>query len=82
MKYPDILWDKEKCKTPFDCKRCLQICPQAVFSVRPVKQVKFKETDPKEPGSYFITPTYRDKCIICNRCIEVCPEKALKIIFE
>ena len=32
--YPKITIDYDKCRTPFDCARCLQICPQAVFDLK------------------------------------------------
>lgn len=79
--YPKISINYSLCTTPYDCKKCLLICPQAVFQVRPIKQIKFQETDKKEPGSFKLTDDYRDKCVVCNRCMEVCPNKALKIIY-
>jgi NADH-quinone oxidoreductase subunit I len=69
----------ERCQTPFDCKKCLVICPQAVFVVGAVKVERFKETDPKEPGAYQLTPFYLDKCTACGDCVNVCPQDALKI---
>jgi len=75
----EIIIDYSKCLVPFYCKKCILACPQAVFQVRPVKLVKFKETDPQEPGSFKLTADYVDKCVICNRCVEVCPENALQI---
>ena len=77
--YPKIEIDYTKCTTPFDCKKCLQICPQAVFDVNPVKMVRLRETDKKEPGAYKLHALYRDKCTGCNKCVEVCPQDALTI---
>ena len=45
QKFPDIQIDYSKCTTPFNCKKCLQVCPQAVFHVIAAKIEKFKETD-------------------------------------
>lgn len=78
-RFPVFNIDKNKCQTPYDCKICLQICPQAVFEAIPVKVVKFKETDPKEPHSYTLHATYRRKCSMCNKCIEMCPKQAISI---
>ena len=78
--YAKIKIDKSKCTVPFDCKKCLQICPQAIFDVRPMKMVRLAETDKKEPGAYELFPTYRDKCPACEQCVEVCPVDALTII--
>lgn len=80
-RYPEIAIDLTKCTTPFDCKLCLQGCPQAVFMSTAVKVQKGKETDPKEPGAYTLLASHRDKCTGCNDCVEVCPVDALTITF-
>ena len=77
--YPKIEIDHAKCTIPFDCKKCLQICPQAVFDVRPMKMTRLVETNKKEPGAYKVFALYRDKCTACNECVEVCPVDALKV---
>lgn len=77
--YPLITIDRDKCLTPFACKKCLQICPQAVFWVTPVKMVKYRETDPNEPHAYHLRAHFVDKCTICNDCITVCPTEAITI---
>ena len=43
MAHQRIEIDHKKCATPYACKKCLQICPQAVLSVITVKMEKFKE---------------------------------------
>ena len=78
--YPQIAIEHTKCTVPFDCKKCLQACPTAVFSVRAVKVEKYRETDKKEPGAYVLSAPYSDKCIGCNKCIEVCPVDAITIV--
>jgi ferredoxin len=80
-RYAQIQIDSQKCQTPFDCKRCLQGCPQSVFQVRAVKVERGRETNPKEPGAYMLFAPYRDKCTGCNLCIELCPVDALTITF-
>ena len=79
MAAPKIGIDHSKCATPFDCKKCLQICPQGVFWVIPVKVVKFKETDAKAPGAWKLTVQYRAMCADCDMCVEVCPVGALTV---
>jgi len=79
-KYPEIIIDHTKCTTPFDCKKCLRVCPQAVLQVYAVKVEKYKETDKKEPGAYRLMNFYIDKCTMCGDCIEVCPVDAIKIL--
>ncbi len=80
-KLPKITIDLEKCTVPFLCKKCLQICPTAVFHVERVKakEERLKEMDPRVDGNYVLFAPRRDKCIVCNKCIEVCPVDAIKI---
>jgi formate hydrogenlyase subunit 6/NADH:ubiquinone oxidoreductase subunit I len=82
MAYPRIEIDHEKCTTPYACKKCLQICPQAVFAILTAKNEKFKETDENEPGAFRLRVGYGDKCTVCNACVEICPVGALKITYE
>ena len=79
MAAPKIGIDHTKCITPFDCKKCLQYCPQGVFWVLPIKNVKFQETDSKEPGAWKLFVQYRLLCTGCNKCVEVCPVDAITI---
>jgi len=73
---PTIEIDKKKCITPFECKKCLQICPQAVFAVVPTKVERFKESDPED---YEVEAVFRDKCVVCMDCVKACPSNALKV---
>lgn len=76
MKMPDIEIDQDKCTQPYECKVCLQTCPQAVFTVAPTRAEKFKET---EPDGYKALATYRDKCVVCMDCVEACPNDAITV---
>lgn len=82
MAYQHIQIDYQKCTTPYACKKCLQVCPQAVFAVAAVKTVKLKETDENEPGSFKLSVAFGDKCTVCNDCVEACPVKALSVTYE
>ena len=73
---PQIEIDKEKCTTPYECKECLQICPQAVFAVAPTKVERLKET---KPVNYEVQAVFRDKCTVCMDCVGVCPTGAIEI---
>ncbi|MBI4303060.1 MAG: 4Fe-4S binding protein [Chloroflexi bacterium] len=79
MAAPKIAIDYQRCTVPFDCKKCLQACPEGVFWVVPAKNVKFQETDAKEPGAWRLFARYRALCTACNKCLEVCPVDALTI---
>lgn len=78
--YPKIEIDHTKCTVPFDCKKCLRICPQAIFQVHAIKVERFKETDKKETGAYRLAVFYLDHCTACGDCVGVCPVNALKVI--
>jgi len=80
-KFPKITIDHEKCTIPFQCKKCLQICPELVFRVqRDMKQEKrLEEMDPRIDGTYKLSVARRDKCTTCNLCIDVCPVGAISI---
>ncbi len=73
---PKISVDYEKCTEPFDCKICLQTCPEAVFMIEPTKVKPYEETD---PGDYRLLPVWRDKCVGCMDCVEACPNDALNV---
>lgn len=79
--FPKISIDHEKCTVPFLCKRCLQICPTAVFKVERVmaREERLKEMDPRVDGNYELSAPRRDKCLVCNKCLEICPVDAIKI---
>ena len=80
-RFPKITIDDEKCTVPFLCKKCLQICPTAVFFVERImeREERLKETDPRIPGNYVLSTPYRSQCTMCNKCVEVCPVDAIKI---
>ncbi|PIP48169.1 MAG: 4Fe-4S ferredoxin [Chloroflexi bacterium CG07_land_8_20_14_0_80_45_17] len=73
---PQIEIDKKKCTTPYECKKCLQICPQAVFAVAPTKIERFKETDPED---YEVQAVFRDKCTVYMDCVKACPTGAVTV---
>lgn len=81
QKPPKITIDLEKCTVPFLCKKCLQICPNAVFHTTRVmqKEERLKEMDPRVDGNYTVFASRRDKCILCDKCLDVCPVDAIKI---
>lgn len=81
MAYQRIEIDQKKCTTPYACKKCLQICPMAVFGITTVKMEKFKETDENAPGTFKLRVAFGDKCIVCNECVEVCPVQALTVTY-
>ena len=80
-KFPTISVDVEKCTVPFLCKKCLQVCPMAVFNVTRVmsKEKRLEEMDPRIDGNFVLSAPRRDKCTVCNLCIDVCPVDAITV---
>ena len=80
-KFPKITIDLEKCTVPFLCKKCLEVCPNAVLHVNRVmsKEKRLEEMDPRIDGNYVLGVSRPDKCTACNQCIDVCPVDAIKI---
>lgn len=81
LKLAKIEIDRSKCTVPFWCKKCLQACPQLVFTVYCKELKKLRESDPREPDIYEVMPLRRDKCNVCNKCVDVCPEDAISISY-
>jgi ferredoxin len=72
----EILVNRDKCKVPMACKKCLQICPQCVFRLHPTHIKKFEEI-PLEHWELKIS--FPDLCAGCMECVKVCPEQALRV---
>lgn len=76
---PKIDIDATKCTVPLDCRRCLEICPQAVFVVESAAFPRLRELDHKQPGTYELSTKYRYACTLCNECVDVCPVNAITL---
>ncbi len=78
VKLPEITIEKEKCRTPIECRKCLIVCPTAVLSLRVERVERFKETEPEGYGLYA---KYRGSCSGCMDCVKICPNSAISISF-
>ncbi|MCL4552031.1 MAG: hypothetical protein M1305_00530 [Candidatus Marsarchaeota archaeon] len=76
---PKIEINATKCTVPLDCRRCLQVCPQAVFSVEATAFPRLREQDHTKPGTYALYAKWRYACTQCNECISVCSVGAISI---
>jgi len=71
----EISWDSKKCRSPQDCRICLDTCPQGVFRIMPKEARKpGKPTKTWEIGTLFLS-----LCTACGVCEDACPQKALAL---
>jgi ferredoxin len=70
-----IAWDSSKCASPRECRKCIDACPQGVFSTYP--------RDGRKPGeltqTWAVAPLFLSLCTGCEICEEVCPEGAIAV---
>ena len=67
--------DHSKCLGPLNCKKCLQVCPLAVFTCYPLNRERGKICE-----SWELTTAYIDQCIGCGDCERICPEGAIRVV--
>ena len=70
-----ILWDSNKCPTPRECRKCIEACPQGVFSTYP--------RDGRSRGqlteNWALAPLFLSLCTGCEVCEDICPQKAITL---
>jgi NAD-dependent dihydropyrimidine dehydrogenase PreA subunit len=70
-----IIWDSNKCPTPRECRKCIEACPQGVFSTYP--------RDGRSRGqlteNWALAPLFLSLCTGCEICEETCPQKAITL---
>jgi len=57
--------NRERCK---GCYLCLNICPNALFSI---------DKKANKNGVFPVLMENADYCLNCQRCVEICPDQAL-----
>ena len=70
-----IEWSNDKCPDPFNCGRCLEVCPEAVFALYAPNR-----EEGVAPEEYVISPAMQFFCNGCEACLNVCTKDALKLI--
>jgi NADH-quinone oxidoreductase subunit I len=76
MSLMEITIDREKCKVPAACGKCLAICPQAVFKLHLATIEKFKEAQDED---WHLDAWYWTKCSGCMECVKICPLDAIRV---
>ena len=80
---PRIDIDHDKCQTPMACRKCAQICPQAVFYFdRAATMQRLAEFDVNDPGKYTVSALCLYACTGCTVCVDICPADAITITWE
>lgn len=72
----DVKIDNEKCKVPAACRKCLAICPQAVFKLHLGKVEKYKLSPDED---WHLEAWYWTKCSGCMECVKICPLDAIRV---
>ena len=67
--------NEEKCKSPRECLKCLQACPELIFIIYP----RDARAPGKRAGNWAIVPVLKSLCTGCKICEEICPEKAVTV---
>ncbi len=69
-----ILVDYETCGDPRECKKCLRICPGALF------MMYSPDKESNDPEDWRVDVAFTDLCTRCEDCVEACPKGAIAII--
>ena len=69
-----IAVDYEKCTDPLSCKKCMQVCPHALFICYS------PDNESNDPDIWRVDVAFTDLCTRCNDCIDICPRDAISII--
>jgi len=72
-----IAINRDKCKLPMNCRKCVQVCPQCVYKVYLTRIDKGKVMP---MDAWGLAMWFPDQCRGCLECVRVCPEKALELV--
>ena len=67
--------DKHKCRTPRECGRCLEVCPESVFIMYP----RTSRMPGRKAGNWTTDAVQLAKCNGCGICVKECPHLAITV---
>jgi len=67
----------DKCTEPMLCRKCLQVCPLAVFGLEPLEN---RVEVGREPRKWKLDVVYPELCNGCGGCAKICPVEALTML--
>ena len=70
-----IIWDSNKCPSPRECRKCIEACPQGVFSTYP----RDGRSRAQLTENWALAPLFLSLWTGCEVCEEICPEKAITL---
>ena len=71
----EIEVNQEKCKSPRECRKCLEVCTEGVFMNHP----RVGRKPGKKTEDWAIRPLFLSLCTACKICEEVCPKSAIRV---
>ncbi|TET39035.1 MAG: 4Fe-4S dicluster domain-containing protein [Dehalococcoidia bacterium] len=67
--------NEQKCKSPRECRKCLESCPESVMMTYP----RVAREPGKKAEDWAIAPVLMTLCTGCKVCEEICPQKAITV---
>lgn len=70
--------DESRCRSPRECRKCLEVCPEGVFMTFPRRH--------RQPGiaanDWVIVAAHVTQCTCCSECVVSCPQQAISVFYE
>ena len=68
----------ERCRSPRECRRCLEMCPEFVFMTHPRKC----RLPGRRAKDWVVVPVHLTLCTRCMVCVEACPQNAITVTLD